>query len=167
MFGSRYSLLAEGIHGCPVRVQRIRYVSLAPQFTRYTVNCTSRDCVSHLLTYLVVYIIARCSSLNTTTFCLFPVCPVLPHPTRYKVDIGCLVILYEGSPGRHHNDIPGCPRARTIEVVDGESLWVNQGRRVDAPNCLVPPERLVVPEGRHVPCCRRERDRCVVHCVRE
>ena len=57
-------------------------VSLAPQFIRYTVNCISRDSVSHLLTHLVVYIIARCSSLNTTTFCLFPVCPVLPHPTE-------------------------------------------------------------------------------------
>ena len=57
-------------------------VSLAPQFIRYAVNCISRDSVSHLLTHLVVYIIARCSSLNTTTFCLFPVCPVLPHPTH-------------------------------------------------------------------------------------
>jgi len=62
--------------------RRSKYVvSLASQFIRYTVNCTSRDSVSHLLTHLVVYIIARCSSLNTTTFCLFPVCPVLPHPT--------------------------------------------------------------------------------------
>jgi len=57
-------------------------VSLAPQFIKYTVNCTSRDCVSHLLTHLVVYIIARCSSLNTTTFCLIYICPVLPHPTN-------------------------------------------------------------------------------------
>jgi len=57
-------------------------VSLAHQFTRYTVNCTSRDPTSHLPTHLVVYIIARCSSLNTTTFCLFPVCPVPPHPTK-------------------------------------------------------------------------------------
>ena len=56
-------------------------VSLAPQFIRYTVNCASRDSVSHLLTHLVVYIIARCSSLNTTTFCLIHICPVLPHPT--------------------------------------------------------------------------------------
>jgi hypothetical protein len=56
-------------------------VSLAPQFIRYTVNCTSRDSASHLPTHLVVYIIARCSSLNTTTFCLIHVCPVLPHPT--------------------------------------------------------------------------------------
>jgi len=59
---------------------------LALQFIRYTVNCTSRDSVSHLLTHLVVYIIARCSSLNTTTFCLFPVCPVLPHPTVMSPD---------------------------------------------------------------------------------
>ena len=44
------------------------FVSLAHQFTRYTVNCTSRDPTSHLITYLDVYIIARCSSLNTTTF---------------------------------------------------------------------------------------------------
>jgi hypothetical protein len=29
-----------------------------------------------------VYIIARCSSLNTTTFCLIHVCPVLPRPTH-------------------------------------------------------------------------------------
>jgi len=58
-------------------------VSLAPQFIRYTVNCTSRDSVSHLLTQLVVYIIARCSSLNITTFCLIHICPVLPHPTTY------------------------------------------------------------------------------------
>jgi hypothetical protein len=58
-------------------------VSLAPQFTQYTVNCTSRDSISHLLTYLVVYIIARCSSLNTTTFCLIRICNVLPHPTLW------------------------------------------------------------------------------------
>jgi len=58
-------------------------VSLAPQFIRDTVNCTSRDSVSHLLTHLVVYKIARCSSLNTTTFCLIHICPVLPHPTLY------------------------------------------------------------------------------------
>jgi hypothetical protein len=45
-------------------------VSIAPQFTRYTVNCISRDSTSHLLTHLVVYIIALCSSLNTTTFFL-------------------------------------------------------------------------------------------------
>ena len=62
------------------------YVSLAPQFIRYTVNCTSRDSISHLLTHLVVYTLARCSSLNTTTFCLFPVCPVLPHPTVMSPD---------------------------------------------------------------------------------
>jgi hypothetical protein len=43
------------------------------------VNCISRDSTSHLLTHLVVYIIALCSSLNTTTFFLF--CPVLPYPT--------------------------------------------------------------------------------------
>jgi hypothetical protein len=46
------------------------------------VNCNPRDSVSHLLTHLVVYIIARCSSLNTTTFCLIRVCTVLPHPTE-------------------------------------------------------------------------------------
>jgi hypothetical protein len=46
------------------------------------VNCTSRNSASHLITHLVVYIIARCSSLNTTTFCLIHVCPVLPHPTN-------------------------------------------------------------------------------------
>jgi len=50
-------------------------------------------CVSHLLTHLVVYIIARRSSLNTTTFCLFPVCPVLPHPT-YCIAMGGLVHQY-------------------------------------------------------------------------
>jgi hypothetical protein len=61
-------------------------VSLAPQFIRYTVNCTSRDSASHLLTHLVVYIIARCSSLNTTTFCLIHVCPVLPHPTERNIN---------------------------------------------------------------------------------
>ena len=62
---------------------RARYyiVSLAPQFTRYTVNCVSRDSVSHLLTHLVVYIIAPFSSLNTTTFCLIPNYTVLPHLT--------------------------------------------------------------------------------------
>jgi len=64
-------------------------VSLAPQFIRYTVNCTSRDSASHLLTHLVVYIIARCSSLNRTTFCLFPVCPVFPHPTMSTVSTQC------------------------------------------------------------------------------
>ena len=69
---------------------RRHIVSLAPQFIRYTVNCTSRDCVSHLLTHLVVYIIAHCSSLNTTTFCLFSVCPVLPHPTHINE---CMQIL--------------------------------------------------------------------------
>ena len=69
----------------PTNLDKLLNVSLAPQFIRYTVNCTSRDCVSRLLTHLVVYIIARCSSLNTTTFCLFPVCPVLPHPTLNKV----------------------------------------------------------------------------------
>jgi hypothetical protein len=61
-------------------------VSLAPQFIRYTVNCTSRDSASHLITHLVVYIIARCSFLNTTTFCLIHVCPVLPHPTYCIAD---------------------------------------------------------------------------------
>jgi hypothetical protein len=51
-------------------VTDIRTGRLAPQFIRYTVNCISRDSASHLLTYLVVYIIARCSSLNTTAFFL-------------------------------------------------------------------------------------------------
>jgi hypothetical protein len=37
-----------------------------------------RDTVSHLITHPVVYIIAPCSSLKTTTFCLFRhVCSVL------------------------------------------------------------------------------------------
>jgi hypothetical protein len=57
------------------------HVSLAPQFTRCTVNCISRNFVSCLLTHLVVYIIARFSSLNTTTFCLTNVYTVLPHLT--------------------------------------------------------------------------------------
>jgi hypothetical protein len=56
-------------------------VSPAPQFERCTVKCFSRDSISHLLTHPVVYIIALCSSLNTTTFCLLDVCPVRPHPT--------------------------------------------------------------------------------------
>lgn len=60
-------------------------VSLAPQFSWYTVNCISLDSVSHLLTHLVVYIIALCSSLNTTTFCIIHVYTVLPHPT------GCIL----------------------------------------------------------------------------
>ena len=64
-------------------------VSLAPQFIRYTVNCASRDSVSHLLTHLVVYIIARCSSLNTTTLCLIRICPVLPDPT-YSINKSAL-----------------------------------------------------------------------------
>jgi len=40
-------------------------------------DCTSRDPTSHLITHLVVYIIARCSSLNTTTFFFLSV----PHLT--------------------------------------------------------------------------------------
>lgn len=59
-------------------------VSLAPQSTRYTVNCIARDAISHLLTHLVVYIIALYSSLNTTTFCL-PHFSSVPHPTLSKL----------------------------------------------------------------------------------
>jgi hypothetical protein len=56
-------------------------VNLAPWFTQYNVNYISRDALSHLLTHLVVHIIALYSSLDTITFCLPRVCPVLPHPT--------------------------------------------------------------------------------------
>jgi hypothetical protein len=62
-------------------------VSLAPQFTRYTVNCISCNIVSHLLTHPVVYIIALCSSLNTTTFCLFSSCLLCPDPNNYEPGI--------------------------------------------------------------------------------
>jgi len=61
----------------PMLTETFSNVSLAHQFTRYTVNCTSRDPTSHLITHLVAYIIARCSSLNTTTFFFLSV----PHLT--------------------------------------------------------------------------------------
>jgi hypothetical protein len=62
-------------------------VSLAPQFIRYTVNCTSRDSASHLITHLVVYIIARCSSLDTTIFFLSSALSShIPQETRYIIN---------------------------------------------------------------------------------
>ena len=62
-----------------IQSYRIYYVSLAPQFKRYTVYWVSRvllprDC------FQVVYIFALHSSLNTTTFCFLHIFPVT-YPT--------------------------------------------------------------------------------------
>ena len=57
------------------------YVSLATRFTRYIVNGVRRDNKSRAY-FLIVYITTPRSSLNTTTFCFFHVCPV-PHLTDY------------------------------------------------------------------------------------
>jgi hypothetical protein len=79
---SSISYCQSAIYRCLiVNRARLSNVSLAPWFTPYTVNHISRDALSHLLTHLVVYTIALCSSLITTIFCLLYVCPVLPHPT--------------------------------------------------------------------------------------
>ena len=58
------------------------HVSPAPQFTGYMCTASLTSFFIACLFILVVYIIALCSSINTTTFCRFYVCSVLT-PTNH------------------------------------------------------------------------------------
>jgi hypothetical protein len=53
---------------------------------RVRVNCLSHVTLRHLLTHLGVYIIALCSSFNTTTFCFLHVCSVLTPTYEYEYE---------------------------------------------------------------------------------
>jgi len=62
--------------------ERLACVSPAPQFTGYMCTASLTSFFIACLIILVVYMIALCSSINTTTFCLFYVCSVLT-PTAW------------------------------------------------------------------------------------
>jgi hypothetical protein len=108
---------------CPTMT--IMCVSLALQFTRYTVNCILCDSVSHLLTHLVVYIIATFSSLNTTTFCLIHVYTVPPHLTMCNLEQRMAEIPFGHLPKTFREAVKVC-RAFMIPYLWIDSICIIQ-----------------------------------------